>query len=153
MNISYTADVRDMRQHNRYQTDETEIHVKMGFADEVQIQNISLGGIAVKADRRMNIGKEYLLKLAGKESSITTKGIVVWALLSESKADSKGDIIPIYSYGLKFTSDTNEQINSFIASIEEYKKEVDKQKGINLQSDEFIDLSLQFQEVLEIFEH
>ena len=151
--MSYTPEAKDMRQYKRYQMDETQIHVKMGFADEVKIQNISLGGISVKADRRMNIGKEYPLKLGSKEETITTKGIVVWALLSESKADAKGNIIPIYSYGLKFTNDTKEQINSFIASIEENRKEADKQRGINLQADEFIDLSVQFKDVLEIFAH
>ena len=151
--MSYSADVIDMRQHNRYQMDETEIHVKMSFADQVRILNISLGGISVKADRRMNIGKEYLLTLARQENTITTKGIVVWALLSNSQADSKGNVVPIYSYGLKFTNDTKEQINSFIASIEENRREADKQRGINLQADEFIDLSVQFKEALEIFAH
>ena len=151
--MSYTPETKDMRQYKRYQMDETQIHVKMGFADEVKIQNISLGGISVKADRRMNIGKEYPLKLGSKEETITTKGIVVWALLSESKADAKGNIIPIYSYGVKFINDTNEQINSFIAFIEENKKEADKQKSINPQANEFIDLSVQFKDVLEIFAH
>jgi Tfp pilus assembly protein PilZ len=133
--------------------DETEIHVKLAFANEVKIHNISLGGISLKADKRINIGKEYLLKLAYKKSEITAKGIVVWALLSNSQADSKGNVVPIYSYGLKFTNDTKEQINSFIASIEENRREADKQRGINLQADEFIDLSVQFKEALEIFAH
>lgn len=151
--MSYPTDIKDMRLHKRYQMDETQIHVKMAFADEVKIQNISLGGISVKADRRMNIGKEYPLKLGSKEETITTTGRVVWALLSESKADAKGNIIPIYSYGLKFINDTNEQIKSFIAFIEENKKEADKQRGINPQVNEFIDLSVQFKDVLEIFAH
>ncbi len=131
--------------------DETEIHVQLAFANEVKVHNISLGGISLKADKRINIGKEYLLKLEYKKSEITAKGIVVWSLLSNSQADSKGNIIPIYSYGLKFTNDTKEQINSFIASIEENKKEADKQRGVDVQASEFIDLSVQFKEILEVF--
>ena len=151
--MSYTSEANDMRQHNRYKMDETEIHVKLALANEVKVHNISWGGISLKADKRINIGKEYLLKLAYKKSEITAKGIVVWALLSNSQADSKGNVVPIYSYGLKFTNDTKEQINSFIASIEENRREADKQRGINLQADEFIDLSVQFKEALEIFAH
>ncbi len=149
--MSYTPEAKDMRQYKRYKMDETEIHVQLAFANEVKIHNISLGGISLKADRRINIGKEYLLKLEYKKSEITTKGIVVWSLLSNSQADSKGNIIPIYSYGLKFTNDTKEQINSFIASIEENKKEADKQRGVDVQASEFIDLSVQFKEILEVF--
>ena len=149
--MSYTPEAKDMRQYKRYKMDETEIHVQLAFANEVKIHNISLGGISFKADRRINIGKEYHLKLAYKKSDITTKGIVVWSLLSNSQADSKGNIIPIYSYGLKFTNDTKEQINSFIASIEENKKEADKQRGVDVQASEFIDLSVQFKEILEVF--
>jgi Tfp pilus assembly protein PilZ len=127
-------------------------HLKMAFADAVQIQKIGLGGISVKAERRMNIGKEYILKLENKKNIITTKGIVVWALLSESKADSKGNIISIYSHGLKFTNDTNEQIERFMDVIDENKKETDEQRTVSLQANEFIDLSVQFKEVLEVFQ-
>jgi hypothetical protein len=151
--MSYTPEEKDMRQHKRYKMDETEIHVKLALANEVKVHNISLGGISLKADRRINIGKEYQLKLAYKKIEMTTKCIVVWSLLSNSHADSKGNVIPIYSYGLKFINDTNEQIKSFISFIEENKKEANTQKGNSLEPDEFIDLSMQFKEVLEIFEH
>jgi hypothetical protein len=151
--MSYTFDAKDLRQHKRYKMDETEIYVKLALANEVKINDISLGGISLKADRRINIGKQYFLKLAYKKTEITAQGIVVWSLLSDSQADSQGNVIPIYSYGLKFTNDTKEQIRSFIALIEENRKEAGKRRGINLQGDEFIDLSVQFKEVLEIFEH
>jgi PilZ domain len=151
--MSYTSDAKDMRQHKRYKMDDTEIHVKLSLANEVKINDISLGGISLKANTRINIGKEYLLKLVYRKSEITAKGVVVWSLLSDSQADSKGNVIPIYSCGLKFTNDTKERINNLIALIEENKKEADKQRGIHHRADEFIDLSMQFKEVLEIFEH
>jgi hypothetical protein len=125
--MPYTPEAKDMRQYARYKMDETEIHVKLAFANEVKIHDISLGGLSFKTDRRINIGKEYHLKLAYNKSDIATKGIVVWSLLSNSQTDSKGNVIPIYSCGLKFTNETKES--------------------------EFIDLSVQFKEILEIFEH
>jgi len=149
--MCYTPETKDMRQYKRYKMDETEIHVQLAFANEVKIQDISLGGLSFKTDRRINIGKEYHLKLAYNKSDIATKGIVVWSLLSNSQTDSKGNVIPIYSCGLKFTNETKEQVKSFMALIEENKKEADKQRGVDVQASEFIDLSVQFKEILEVF--
>jgi len=36
---------------------------KMMFADEVNIIDISVGCFSLKADRRLNIGHEYALKM------------------------------------------------------------------------------------------
>jgi hypothetical protein len=150
--MPYTSEAKDMRQRKRYKMDETEIHGKLAFANEVKIHDISLGGISFKADRRINIGKEYLLKLKYKESEISAKGLVVWSVLSESQADSKGNVIPIYSCGLKFNNASNEQIKQFIDLIEKHSQEDNEQRNINLQAEEFIDLSVQFKEVLAVFE-
>lgn len=149
--MSYTPEAKDMRQYKRYKMDETEIHVKLAFANEVKIHDISLGGLSFQTDRRINIGKEYHLKLAYNKSDITTKGIVVWSVLSNSQTDSQGNVIPIYSCGLKFPTETREQVKIFMALIEEKKKEADKQRGVNVQAGEFIDLSVQFKEILEVF--
>jgi hypothetical protein len=71
--------------------------------------------------------------------------------LSKSQSDSKGNVIPIYSCGLKFKNTTNEQIKQFIDLIEKHTKENNERRGINLQADEFIDLSVQFKELLGVF--
>jgi glycine cleavage system protein P-like pyridoxal-binding family len=76
----------------------------------------------------------------------------VWSVLSESQADSKGNVIPIYSCGLKFNNASNEQIKQFIDLIEKHSQEDNEQRNINLQAEEFIDLSVQFKEVLAVFE-
>ena len=150
--MPYTSEAQDMRQRKRYKMDETEIHGKLAFANEVKIHDISLGGISLKADRRINIGKEYLLKLKYKGTEISAKGVVVWSVLSESQADSKGNVIPIYSCGLKFNSSSNEQIKEFIGLIEKNYKEENEQKNIDLLAEDFFDLSVQFKEVLAVFE-
>lgn len=127
------------------------VHVKLAFANTVTIHDISLGGISLKTDRRINIGKEYHLKLVYKKSVITAKGIAVWSLLGNSHADAKGNVVPEYSCGLKFTNDTKEQIKNFIALIEENSKKADKQSGINDQAGESIDPSAELKEVLGVF--
>ena len=46
--ISHVSDIEERRQHKRYKINDTEIHVKMALADEVNIHDISLGGHIVQ---------------------------------------------------------------------------------------------------------
>jgi hypothetical protein len=146
------SETNDKRQYKRYKIDEKEILVKLAFANEVKIYDISLGGISLRADRRINIGKEYLLKLKYRENEISAKGIVVWSVLSQSEADQRGNVIPIYSCGLKFDSSSNEKIKQFIDLIEKDSMPYNEQKDISPQKDDFIDISVQFRDVLEVFQ-
>jgi len=142
--------MEDKRKYKRHKINDLEINVKMALADEVIINNLSMGGASLKADRRLNIGKEYLLQLETKEIDIRIKGVVVWSLLTESKADHKGNIIPIFTAGLKFIDDSQEKIKGLIDLLEEHEKsqyrtDVDPQLG------EFVNLSEEFKEVFELF--
>ncbi len=120
----------------------------MAFADEVVLHNLSMGGASLKADRRLNIGKEYLLRLETKDSDIRVKGVVVWSSLTESKADHKGNIIPVYTAGLKFTDDSWEKIKELIDLMEEHEESHYKPDVDHLG--EFVNLSEEFKEVFEL---
>jgi Tfp pilus assembly protein PilZ len=132
--------------------DETELRGKLAFANAVTIYDISLGGISLRTDRRIDIGKEYLLKLQYKTTEISVKGVVVWSVLSQSQTDSQGNIIPIYSCGLKFNLSSTDEIKQCIDLIEKQSKADNEQRGINLQTNGSRDLSVQFQEVPEVFQ-
>jgi len=98
------------RQHERLNVDSTEISGDIMFANEVNILNISPGGISLKADKRLNIGKEYTIRIKFKDSSVSVKGKVVWSLLSQSKDDSNGNFIPIYTAGIQFVNGSSKKI-------------------------------------------
>jgi Tfp pilus assembly protein PilZ len=142
-------DMKDNRKYRRYKVDGVEINGKLAFANEVIIRDLSLGGTAVKTDRRLNIGEEYLLKLQNSGSNIPIKGVVVWSLLSGSKPDDKGNIIPIYSAGLKFREDSDKKIKKLIALLDEHEQE--HYEAIDGRPGEFVNLSEQFKEALELF--
>ena len=55
------------------------------FASKAEITNISLGGVAIQVDANLKIGKEYNIRLEGKNKHIEIKGIAVWSVLSESQ--------------------------------------------------------------------
>jgi hypothetical protein len=125
--------MENRRKYERFKADIMTINGNMLFADVLIIRDISIGGISFKADRRLNIGSEYTLRIEDKEKVIPVKGIVIWSQLSESITDLKGDIVPIYTAGLKFNANPYEIQNEIVQFIERYKKDVNKRiNGNNL---------------------
>jgi len=94
--------VQDKRRHKRFRLDLMEINGKMILADRVEIIDISLGGVALKTDRRLNVGKEYLIKLGYKGESIDMKGTIIRCELSNIEEGSDGECVSIYSAGIMF---------------------------------------------------
>ncbi len=114
---------QDKRRHKRYKLELVEVNGKMSLADKVEILDISLGGVALRVDRRLNPGREYLLKLGDKAKSIDLKCIVVRSELTGIEERANGERIMIYSAGMKFKEDSSRQIEDFFKSIEFVKKE------------------------------
>jgi PilZ domain-containing protein len=98
----------DRRRFERFSVNILDMNGKMMFARNVKIVNISMGGISFKADRRLNIGRNYSVKLENKDRVLTMEGSVVSSVLGESQKDSAGDIVPIYTAGMKFTKVSDE---------------------------------------------
>jgi len=122
------------RQHKRYKVDVMEINGKMVLAKSVKILDISIGGVCLQTEKRLNIGSEYTLKIEGKGKVLTVKGFVVWAVLSGSSADSGGSIIPMYKAGMKFIDASDKKINEIVNFIEDHEKDVDKQVDLHAPS-------------------
>ncbi len=114
--------MQDKRRHKRFKLDIIEINGKMSLADKVHIIDISLGGIAVKADRRLNIGREYTIRLEDKGKSIDVKGVVVRSELSGIEEREKGERVSIYTAGMLFKDGQAPKISQFLSSIEQHRK-------------------------------
>ena len=97
----------------------------------MKINDVSLGGISLTTEKRLNLGKEYTLNIKGKETRLTVKGIVVWSFLSESIIDASGNVIPIYKTGIKFMDLSNERENNIRRFIEDHKKEPDRKIDVH----------------------
>lgn len=91
----------DKRRHPRFVV--TGVHGKMVFSSRVEIANLSLGGVALKADRRLNIGSEYTLRIEKDAQNVEIKGVVVWSTLSSLVTGPDGESVAEYSAGLRFT--------------------------------------------------
>jgi c-di-GMP-binding flagellar brake protein YcgR len=106
--------VSDKRRHPRFTVEG--VHGTVVFASEVELLNLSLGGVAIRADKRLNIGAEYTLKLEVGDSPVAVRGVVVWSVLSGTRA-SGAEAPSQYSAGLKFMgvlTDTLQVLMDFI---------------------------------------
>jgi hypothetical protein len=106
------------RRHPRFTVEG--VHGRMVFASQVDILNLSLGGVAIKADRRLNIGGEYTLKLELAGEAIDIKGLVVWSVMSGLRKSGK-DTVPEYSAGLRFKDIFTERLLRLMAFIDHHK--------------------------------
>jgi Tfp pilus assembly protein PilZ len=114
--------MQEKRRHKRYNLDLIDVNGKMSLTDKVEVLDISLGGVAVKADRRLNIGKEYMIKLQEKGKTLDVKGIVVRSELSGIETRSHGETASIYTAGMVFKDGFADKIADFLRPIEQKRK-------------------------------
>ncbi len=104
----------EKRRHKRFGLDLIEIKGRLNLANQVDIINMSFGGVALKVDRRLNIGNEFLLTLKDKENSIDVRGTVVRCNLKAIEKRFNGGKVSIYTAGMRFKEDSADKIADFI---------------------------------------
>ena len=134
--------MQEGRRYERFSVDNDEMNSSMVLADHVQVLDISEGGISLKADIRLNIGRQYTLTIKNKLNVLSVKGIIVWSSLIENKEDAKGNIVPIYKAGLQFTNISREAINEIIGSLKH------KKQYVNISNDsEYVIFGLEYLDI------
>ncbi|HMK49115.1 MAG TPA: PilZ domain-containing protein [Thermodesulfovibrionales bacterium] len=119
--------MKENRRHKRFSLDIMEISGKMVFATYVKILDISLGGVSFKADRRLNMGSEYALKMVSRGRELTVKGVIVRSSLTESIKDARGNVVPIYSAGMKFSDTSEKKLKEIEAFIQSNLRDADRE--------------------------
>lgn len=89
----------DRRKYKRYET--TNVHGSLLFRSQVDVLNISLTGLAVESGERLDVDREYHLRIEHDEEILELTGKVIWCQLVSTR-DAEGDIVPIYRAGLEF---------------------------------------------------
>lgn len=100
------------------------------FTTHVDILNISISGVALKAHRRLEIGREYTLKLEYKEKTVSVDGVVVWSVLSELTNGPHAEKVPVYKAGMRFTDVISEKMTRLLEFIEGHKLSQDERLNI-----------------------
>jgi hypothetical protein len=113
--------MQNKREHTRF--DSIAIKGKMTLANKVEIADISLGGVALKADRKLDVGREYTIKLGDQGQSIDIRGTIVRSTLVGMEAGPDGENVLIYAAGMKFKEGEEKKIIAFLDSVEHHTKE------------------------------
>jgi hypothetical protein len=126
--------MRENRRYKRFSVDILGINGKMMFANEVEIHDISVGGISIRVDRRLNMGSVYTLNVGDGNKTISLKGSIVWSMMSGTKKGTRGEVIPIYTAGIKFvtmSTDKMRELTNFLDVHANFlREEVDKAGGM-----------------------
>ncbi len=91
-----------------------ELNGRLSLDDNVEIVDMSFGGVALRAGRRLSIGKEYLFTLRNRENRIDVRGIVVRCKLSGIETRYNGKKASIYTAGMRFNEGSTDRIADFI---------------------------------------
>jgi hypothetical protein len=94
--------MKEERRYRRFLIEGMDVQCRIFFNTEVKIHNISLGGVALSLDKRLNMGQKYTLKIESESNTISLEGIVVWAKITSLTRDVKGKKLPIYEVGMSF---------------------------------------------------
>jgi c-di-GMP-binding flagellar brake protein YcgR len=96
------------------------LQTTMVLTSEVEVINLSLGGIALRASRRLDIGSEYALTLDVDERQLRLNGTVVWSVLSDIVQRS-GESVTYYSAGLRFDDVLSDKVRGLMEFIDRNK--------------------------------
>jgi len=94
----------ERRQHRRFNVENMGVDCDMPSATRVKVMNISSGGALVMADKLINIGKSYALKIEYKGKLLFVKADAVRALLTDCVKQDNGDVIPLFIAGMQFVN-------------------------------------------------
>jgi len=115
--------MKNMRRHKRFGLDLIDVQGKMGMSDKVEILDISLGGVAFKSNRRLNPGREYLIKLQDKGNTLNITGTIVRSELSGMEERDNGESVSIYAVGMQFKDGSADKIADLLRSTVQNQKE------------------------------
>lgn len=112
-----------IRRHKRYGLDLIDVKGKMSLSEKVEILDISLGGVALKVDRKLYPGREYSINLQDKGKTLKVSGIIVRSELSGMEARNNGQSVSIYAAAMQFNDDSADQVSDFLKSIVQEQNE------------------------------
>jgi len=95
-----------------------DIKGKAVFASEVVINDISITGASLIADRKLDMGREYSLRILGNDLELPVRGTVIWCTENESAGTQKKHTYLKYAAGLQFSDLQEETIAKLITFIE-----------------------------------
>ncbi len=104
----------EKRRHKRFRLDLIEMSGRLSLSDRVEIIDISFGGVGLKVDRRLSIGKEYLFTLKKEwDKSIEVNAVAVRCKLTGIEEGCDRERVSIYTAGIRFADGFEDTVADF----------------------------------------
>jgi hypothetical protein len=110
---------KEKRKHKRFLV--TGVHGNVLYPSDLDVLNISIDGAAIETSKRLELNREYTLRIKYKGTILNLKGRVVWSILGYKENKDSKEIIPVYRAGIRFTDTLHEKTNILLNFIEENK--------------------------------
>jgi hypothetical protein len=75
---------------------------KFPYSSSSKIIDISPGGVAVEATKKLEVNKDYNLYIYHKGNVLGLKYRVVWSVVAREEENEAGEIVQIYKAGMEF---------------------------------------------------
>ncbi len=98
LNVVYAVD--EKRRHKRFMLKGSQ--KKFPHSVNSRIINISADGVAIEATKKLEVNKDYNLNINYKGTPLKLKCRAVWSALTREEKKESGDIVRIYTGGMKF---------------------------------------------------
>lgn len=97
----------EQRRHPRFEV--SEVGGSLLYSMDCRIVDISISGIKIESDRRLDIGREYRIRVAHGDDSFRVVGSVVWCVLTRVIDAEKSETVPVYRAGIEFNDILSEK--------------------------------------------
>lgn len=104
------------RLQDRFSTDN--VHGNFSYSVEASVLNLSLGGLAVRTNTQLSIGRKYQFRLGAEADSVLLTGAVRWCRMSGTRREDSGDIVPVYDAGISFDDVLTEKAEELLEFME-----------------------------------
>ena len=104
------------RKQDRFATEN--VHGNFSYSVEAGVLNLSLGGLAVRTNTQLSIGRKYRFRLGGETDTVQMTGAVRWCRMSGTEKQETGDIVPVYDAGISFDDVLTEKAEELIDFME-----------------------------------
>jgi hypothetical protein len=111
---------QNQRRHKRYRLDSMEINGKMSLVEKVEIIDISLSGVSLKVDKKLELGREYVIRLGERKKEFDVRGVIVRSEVCGIEEEANGETV--YAAGMMFNGGQMDKLAMFLYAIDQKKK-------------------------------
>ena len=108
------------RHHRRFSVDYLKVEGRTVFTSETAIRDLSISGVSLVTEAKLETGREYLLHIIDDHTDITMKGIVRWCSDNDTTGFPPESAHLKYAAGLQFAGLSPEEMSGLARFIEKH---------------------------------